>query len=191
MPFTLHDFSQLQIIADHVIYADGGESTIQVPVVVTFPVTTEIATLTLYAPCPNDPPPPPPPPTPSPTPSLTPSSPAPPDQNTPSTSSPPPLVPTVVTPIPGVFTSEFSSTLPDGNVVWTSVVITSTYPPTSILVPSRSSSSSPAVTSDASQNENIRDILGPVLGGALGGFFGLLGLVGLGWLCWCVMNPIQ
>ncbi|KAJ3484943.1 hypothetical protein NLI96_g5300 [Meripilus lineatus] len=152
----------------------GGESVIQVPVVVTFPVTTEVPTLTLFAPCPSDPPSPPSPPVTPPPPPPT-SVPPPPQDQGPSSSSSTPLVPTVVTPIPDVYTSAFSSTLPDGNVVWTSVVITSTHPPTSILVPSRSNTAGGTNTSAASDNQKVGDILGPVLGGALGGFFGLLG----------------
>ncbi|KAH7929637.1 hypothetical protein BV22DRAFT_1191859 [Leucogyrophana mollusca] len=152
----------------------GGQSTVQVPVVVTVPVTETQATKTLYgSECANtqssqD--------TGAATPSSSPST-------DPSSSSPPSIATSILsqsTPPPSTFTQAASTTLSDGEVVQTVVYFTSTYAPTDVYIPS----TVPNPSLQANQNSGSGTNVAPIVGGVVGGFVGFVALVGALWfLC--------
>ncbi|KAH9846495.1 hypothetical protein C2E23DRAFT_949282 [Lenzites betulinus] len=161
---------------------EGEVQTVQVPVVRTVPVVTSQPIATLFASCTTDPgdgpsdPPLPPPPV-SPPPSLPPSS-------LPPTSLPSfptgPVVVSISTPPPSIIVSAISSTLSNGAVVVTYQTSTSTLPPTPVYIPT-------SLVGDDGHNHPHDDAaidVGPIVGGVLGGFFGLLGIVALMWFLW-------
>ncbi|KAI9067497.1 hypothetical protein FKP32DRAFT_1588604 [Trametes sanguinea] len=154
---------------------DKGEvDTIQVPVVLTIPITASQPTATLFAPCtsndtdtdagdPSQPPSSPP----SPSPQATyPSG---------------PVFVSISTPPPTVIVSLVSSTLADGSVFVSYMTYTSTLPPTAVLVPT---SLGGADNNTHPHHAASNDDVGPIVGGVLGGFFGMLGLVALVWCIW-------
>ncbi|OSC96643.1 hypothetical protein PYCCODRAFT_1378788 [Trametes coccinea BRFM310] len=155
---------------------DGEVDTIQVPVVLTIPITASQPTATLFAPCPSNDTdtdgagpsqPPAPPPSSSPTSQVTyPSG---------------PVFVSISTPPPTVIVSLVSSTLADGSVFVSYMTYTSTLPPTAVLVPT-----SLGGAGNASQPHHSvsNDDVGPIVGGVLGGFFGMIGLVALIWCIW-------
>ncbi|KAI0819191.1 hypothetical protein BC628DRAFT_1086764 [Trametes gibbosa] len=158
---------------------EGDVQTVQVPIVLTIPVVTSQPTATLFAPCttdpddgPSDPPLPPSPPL------------SPPPLSLPPTSLPSfptgPVVVSISTPPPSVIVTAVSSTLSDGAVVVTYQTSTSTLPPTPVFIPT-------SLVGDDGHNhphdESAIDV-GPIVGGVLGGFFGMLGIVALMWFLW-------
>ncbi len=139
------------------------------------PVTLSEPTSTLFSTCPPDsgtsPPPPPPPP---------PSS----SSSTSQTSQTSQALTSQLS--ASVIVSQVSSTLAGGSVVVTLVTSTSTMPP------AVSTASTPAGGGSGSNNNNadhdsIRDVLGPAIGGAVGGFVGLIALAMLIWFIWYVV----
>ncbi|KAJ7685672.1 hypothetical protein DFH06DRAFT_1463654 [Mycena polygramma] len=137
--------------------------TTSVPVVTTVP-TTETKTLTLFGssctvitsadPSSSSPPPPPPPP----------------DQSS--------LSASVTTPPPITFVSQSASTLGNGQVSMVAETITSNSPPSTVFVPSTGPSAQVVQNSnDGSSSSHV----GPIVGGVLAGFFGLLGIVLIIW----------
>ncbi|KAF8891357.1 hypothetical protein BD779DRAFT_1699869 [Infundibulicybe gibba] len=90
----------------------------------------------------------------------------------------------VFTPPPSVFVSSSSSTEADGNIVAITVTLTSTQPPTTVALSGTGLGAStggadqkPQTNNDSGNSTN----LGPIIGGVVGGFFGLIGLVALIW----------
>ncbi|EJD02184.1 uncharacterized protein FOMMEDRAFT_168704 [Fomitiporia mediterranea MF3/22] len=131
----------------------GGTSTTQVPVAtVTDSITSLVPTNTLFAPCTD---------TTSSTTSFT-------DTST-----------TIVATPTTTITSSSQSTLADGQVTQVFVTLTSVLPPTSSVV----NTSVPAPTTQAGGNgdSNSGTALGAIIGGSVGGFLGLLAIVGVVW----------
>ncbi|KIJ69199.1 hypothetical protein HYDPIDRAFT_105798 [Hydnomerulius pinastri MD-312] len=145
----------------------GGGQAAQVPIVVTLPITETQPTKTLYADCTDgagqsaNPTPPP--------------SPSPADNASYTTSF---LVES--TPPPSTVVEATSTTLSDGSVVETIVTFVSTLPVTGVYEPS--TVPNPSLQSDAPQGSGTD--VAPIVGGVLGGFLGLIAIVGsLWWLC--------
>ncbi|KAF7311199.1 hypothetical protein MKEN_01021400 [Mycena kentingensis (nom. inval.)] len=76
------------------------------------------------------------------------------------------------TPPPTVITSQSPSTLPNGQVTIVSTVITSTLPGSAVFVPTSIVDPHAQDNTDGSSSPKI----GPIVGGVVAGFFGLLGL---------------
>ncbi|EMD39985.1 hypothetical protein CERSUDRAFT_92475 [Gelatoporia subvermispora B] len=87
--------------------------------------------------------------------------------------------PEVVTPLPTYYVSSFSATLPNGSVIISSQTISTTMSPFTIYVPVTSTAAS-----QQSSDNGLNGILAPLLGGVLGGFFGLLLIVAIVWMLW-------
>ncbi|KAF8844553.1 hypothetical protein BDN67DRAFT_962930 [Paxillus ammoniavirescens] len=143
----------------------GGGQGAQVPIVVTVPIIETEPTATLFATdCNNGGTQP------------TPTSPA-------QSSSAATLTTSVLvesTPPPSTMIETSATTLGDGSVMQTVVTIVSTLPVTSIYAPS--TVPNPTLQSNASQGSGTN--VAPIVGGVLGGFFGLIAIVGsLWWLC--------
>ncbi|KIL00073.1 hypothetical protein PAXRUDRAFT_360206 [Paxillus rubicundulus Ve08.2h10] len=84
------------------------------------------------------------------------------------------------TPPPSTMVETSATTLGDGSVVQTVVTVVSTLPVTSIYAPT--TVPNPSLQSNASQGSGTN--VAPIVGGVLGGFFGLIAIVGsLWWLC--------
>ncbi|KAI0669547.1 hypothetical protein C8Q78DRAFT_1070664 [Trametes maxima] len=153
----------------------GEVDTVQAPVLLTVPVTKSRPTATLFASyepsAPPSPPPSPPPPPPSPPPTVNPTYPS----GT--------VIISISTPPPSVFVSEVSSTGYDGSVFTTYLTFTSTLAPTPVFLPAPSTTGDNNNTNDNHSHSASNDI-GPIVGGVLGGFFGLIGVVALGWFIW-------
>ncbi|KAJ7073930.1 hypothetical protein C8F01DRAFT_4816 [Mycena amicta] len=82
------------------------------------------------------------------------------------------------TPPPVTITSQSASTLANGQVTVVTQVITSTPPPSIVYVPPTPSAGQQAQeNTDGSSSSHI----GPIVGGVLAGFFGLLGIVLIIW----------
>ncbi|KAF8559859.1 hypothetical protein OG21DRAFT_1503081 [Imleria badia] len=144
----------------------GGGQAAQVPIVVTVPVTEAQPTQTLFAPCPSG---------------ETTSSPlqtsAQSSTNTPVTTS----VLVEITPPPSTVVAASSTTLANGSVVQTVVTMVTTLPPSSVYV-ATTSLASPTLQSDSSQGSGTN--VAPIVGGVLGGFLGLVAVVGSLWWFW-------
>ncbi|OCB88006.1 hypothetical protein A7U60_g4791 [Sanghuangporus baumii] len=153
---------------------DGGVSTTQVPFEITNSFTSTVPTNTLFAQCTDDT-------TSDTTPSTT--------SSTTSLTTSPTTSPTVstefsqtsttvvVTPTT-TLTSSQDTTLSDGQTTQIVVTLTSLLPPTSSVL----SSSVPVATTQANDNDGgSSSTLGPIIGGTLGGFAGLLLIVGAIW----------
>lgn len=149
----------------------GGAVTTQVPIIVTVPVTQTQPTNTLFASCSDGS-------TPSQTTSHSTAS------QTSFSSTPSPVTTSVLvetTPAPSIITQSSSTTLSNGDVVATVFTTTSTLPASSVYVPSVIVN--PTVTSTASASGSGTDVA-PIVGGVLGGFVGLIAIVGALWyLC--------
>ncbi|KAG2065805.1 hypothetical protein BDR04DRAFT_1172443 [Suillus decipiens] len=145
----------------------GGAVTTQVPIIVTVPVTQTEPRNTLFASCSGAS-------TPSQTSTSTTSQSSSSSTFTPVTTS----VLIETTPAPSVITQSSSTTLSNGDVIATVVTTTSTLPASSIYVPSVISSPTP--TSTQSGSGSGTDVA-PIVGGVLGGFFGLIALVSALW----------
>ncbi|KAG2150739.1 uncharacterized protein EDB93DRAFT_1141923 [Suillus bovinus] len=149
----------------------GGIVTTQVPVIVTVPVTQTQPTNTLFASCSDGS-------TPSQTTSHATTS------QTSSSSTPSPVTTSVLvetTPAPTIITQSSSTTLTNGDVVATLITTTSTLPASSVYVPSVIAN--PTVTSTENASGSGTDVA-PIVGGVLGGFVGLIAIVGALWyLC--------
>ena len=162
--------------------AAGEVDTVQVPVVLTNLVTTSQPNATLFAPCLTNntdnggSPKPPPSPPPSPPPVTQPSYPT------------GPVYISIFTPSPTVIVSEISSTLSNGSVFVSYYTFTSTLPPTPIFIPTSVSGSNDTAYH---HNSSSGDDVGPIVGGVLGGFFGLIGLVAFVWFLWYVSSISQ
>lgn len=143
----------------------GGGQAAQVPIVVTVPVTEAQPTQTLFAPC---------------TEGGGSSSPL---QTSAQSSANTPLTTSVLvqsTFPPSTVVEASSATLSDGSVVQTVVTVVTTLPPTSVYAPT--SIASPTLQSDSSQGSGTN--VAPIVGGVLGGFFGLIAIVGSLWWLW-------
>jgi hypothetical protein len=143
----------------------GDGQAAQVPIVVTVPVTEAQPTQTLFAPCTSG----------------EGSSSA--LQTSAQSSTDTPLTTSVLvqsTPPPSTLVEVSSTTLADGSVVQTVVTVITTPSPTSVYVPT--SIANPTLQSDSSQGSGTD--VAPIVGGVLGGFLGLIAVVGsLWWLC--------
>ncbi|KAI8978349.1 hypothetical protein BD414DRAFT_152250 [Trametes punicea] len=153
----------------------GGEmDTVQVPIVLTIPITASQPTATLFAPCPTNS-------------TVT-------DGSSHSLASSPssssyaqatypsgPVYVSISTPPPSVIVSEVSSTLPDGSVFVSYMTFTSTLPPTPVFIPTSLAGGNNETYYHHSAPE---DDVAPIVGGVLGGFFGLIGTVALLWFIW-------
>lgn len=73
-----------------------------------------------------------------------------------------------------------SATLADGSVVETYVTLISTLPPTAVYVPTSLANASLQSGSSQGSGTNIA----PIVGGVLGGFLGLIVIVGSLWWLW-------
>jgi hypothetical protein len=82
----------------------------------------------------------------------------------------------VVTPPPVIVTEQTSSTAADGSVFVNTVVVTSTVAPTSVLT-------APTPVQQNAGGTTGKQV-GPIVGGAVGGFIGLIGIV---WLIWFML----
>lgn len=154
-----------------VAFFPGGVVTTQVPVIVTVPVTQTQPTNTLFASCSDGS-------TPSQTTSHSTAS------QTSSSSTPSPVTTSVLvetTPAPSIITQSSSTTLSNGDVVATVFTTTSTLPASSVYVPSVIVN--PTVTSTASASGSGTNVA-PIVGGVLGGFVGLIAIVGALWYLW-------
>jgi len=138
---------------------------VQVPIVVTVPVTEAQPTQTLFAPCTSG------------------------GGSAESPASQPSAQPSIYTlttsilvqstPPPSTIVEESLTTLADGEVVQTVVTMITTPPPTPIYVPT--SIANPTLQSNSPQSgTNVTAIVG----GVLGGFFGLIAIVGSLWWLW-------
>ncbi|KAI0350626.1 hypothetical protein OH77DRAFT_1060487 [Trametes cingulata] len=158
-----------------ICFTEGEVDTVPVQVVLTIPVILSQPTQTLFAPCTTDgsgdgdttqPPSPPV---------------SPPPQSQPTTFPSGPVIVSLSTPPPTVIVSEIASTRADGSVFITYMTSTSTLPPTPVFLPT-------SLTGDNNNSNHNHDIsnddVGPIVGGVLGGFFGLIGLVALIWFIW-------
>ncbi|RPD57890.1 hypothetical protein L226DRAFT_575914 [Lentinus tigrinus ALCF2SS1-7] len=153
--------------------SDEAITVIQSQIVYSFPVIFSQPTATLFSTCPPDsgtsvPPPPPP--------NISTSQPSP-SQPSPSQSS------------TSLFVSQVSSTLPGGSVVVASVTFTSTMPPTFSTVPTSLGGESSGGSN--SGHGNVKDALGAIIGGAVGGFFGLIALATFTWFIWRKRDSIR
>ena len=140
----------------------GSVSTVTLPVVITSLITLVSPTSTLYASCP---------PSSIPISTIT------------SSSSPQPsptwtTVTITTTPLPFPVTTLQTSTLDNGQTTVFTITSTST-PPVSTLT------STPAVPGPTSQSSSN---IGPIAGGAAGGFIFLIGVVALCWFILCVVS---
>ncbi|KAL5511356.1 hypothetical protein ACEPAH_4572 [Sanghuangporus vaninii] len=149
---------------------DGGVSTTQVPFEITDSFTSTVPTNTLFAPCTDNTSPVTTPPTTSPTTSPT---------TTPTVSTEFSQTSTTVVVTPTTtLTSSQDTTLSDGQITQIVVTFTSLLPPTSSVL----SSSVAVATTQANDNDGGSSIaLGPIIGGTLGGFAGLILIVGAIW----------
>lgn len=147
----------------------GGAVTTQVPIIVTVPVTQTEPKNTLFASCSDGT-----------TPSQTSTSTSTSSQSSSSSTFTPVTtsVLVVTTPSPSVITQSSSTTLSNGDVIATVVTTTSTLPVSSIYVPSVISSPTPSSTQSGSGSGTD---VAPIVGGVLGGFFGLIVLVSALW----------
>ena len=75
-----------------------------------------------------------------------------------------------------------STTLADGSVVQTVVTVVTTSPPTPVYVPTVTSVADPSLQSDAPPGSGTD--VAPIVGGVLGGFLGLVAIVGSLWWLW-------
>ncbi|KAH7914029.1 hypothetical protein BJ138DRAFT_1144758 [Hygrophoropsis aurantiaca] len=157
----------------HVSTVGGGQTTVQVPVIVTVPVTETTATQTLYgSECANG------------LPSQNTASSSPPSSSPGLTSSSPESIATSIlsqsTPPPSTFSEMASTTLADGQVVQTVIYITSTYAPSAVYVTTAVANPSLQTNQSGGSGTNVT----PIVGGVVGGFLGLVALVGSLWfLC--------
>lgn len=149
----------------------GTVSTFTIPEVITTIVTILDPTSTLYATCSSTPI------------STIPSSlTAPQTQSTTSQPSPSPTPTTIAitsTPSPTVVTAEQTTVLDNGSVTVITYTTTSTPPPTVVVVVTSSASQSQASKSSSSN-------IGPIIGGAAGGFVFVVGVVVALWFILCV-----
>lgn len=83
-------------------------------------------------------------------------------------------------PPPSTVVEASSTTLADGSVVQTVVTVVTTLPPTSVYLPT--SLANPTLQSNASQGSGTN--VAPIVGGVLGGFLGLVAIVGTLWWLW-------
>ena len=79
------------------------------------------------------------------------------------------------TPPPEVYVSSTSYTMPDGRVTVQLETITSSVSPTVVYVPT--------FVPAGQQGGNRLTTVAPIVGGVIGGFFALVGIVGLFWFC--------
>ncbi|TDL24887.1 hypothetical protein BD410DRAFT_65872 [Rickenella mellea] len=134
----------------------GVVSTAQVPVPTTVLTTITQPTETRFSTCPSS------------TPSQT-------DSNPPTTPTPPPTSQSSsLTTQSTTFLSEASTTLPNGSVVQTSVVITTVLPPSYVTVPTM-----PGQTQQNTPGK--KTAVAPIVGGVAGGLIGLIGIAALVW----------
>jgi hypothetical protein len=84
-------------------------------------------------------------------------------------------IPTQTTPPPTVYTTSSSSTMADGSVTVQLETITSSLSPTVVYVPTI------MPTTQGSGGGNRLSTIAPIVGGVIGGFFGLISIVGLIW----------
>ncbi|KAA1469232.1 hypothetical protein DENSPDRAFT_834806 [Dentipellis sp. KUC8613] len=187
---TVSDACVASTEVDVVSTLPGEVTTIQVPFIITAIVTDSEPTLTLFASCsttssvsssPS--------PSNTPSPSVSPTSSAPGSSSSQVSGAASPAVASDTsytgfsstspsTPSPTVMTEQTSTTLANGSVVVEVTEITSTPPPTAVGSPSA------AQPSQSTQQDNAggsSSNLPPILGGVIGGFFGLIGLVALIW----------
>jgi len=82
---------------------------------------------------------------------------------------------------PSTVVMESSATLADGSVVETVVTFVSTLPPTQVYEPTM------VPTSTASHGSKTNAM--PIVASVLGGFFGLIAIVGLIWWFWYALFP--
>ena len=144
---------------DRNAYFLGGPTTIQFPFTVPVPVTITQPTQTLFAPCPET-------------------------STTTIFSSTTSFSISQSTPPPVVITSETPYTRADGSIIIHWQTITSTLPATPVYVPTV------VPVSQQNINSNARPVnLGPVIGGVVGGFFGLIGIVAVLWFFLSVLLP--
>ncbi len=139
------------------------------------PVILSEPTSTLFSTCPPDsgishPPPPPPPPSSS--------------SSTSQTSQTSQALSSQLS--ASVIVSQVSSTLAGGSVVVTLVTSTSTMPP-AVSTASTPGGGGSGSNNNNANHDNIREVLGPAIGGAVGGFVGLIALAMLIWFIWYVM----
>ncbi|KAI0090818.1 hypothetical protein BDY19DRAFT_737431 [Irpex rosettiformis] len=150
----------------------GGQTTLQMPIVIVFQITQASPTKTLFASC-----------------SGTKEYQSVISAQTPLLTSPPPsmssisLITTTVTPAPSVIASEYTTTLLDGSVEVDTTFSTSTFAPIPVVITANPTTPSPQSTSTSSA-PSTPSIAGPIVGGILGGFFGLIGIVFLIWWLW-------
>lgn len=144
----------------------GGSTTVQVPVIVSVPVTETQPTQTLYATCSDGS---------AKTASST-------TSQTSSTSTALSLTTSVLvesTPSPSIITQDTSTTLSNGDVVATTIITTSILPPSSVYV--ASTIANPTATgSQSGSGTNVA----PIVGGVVGGFVGLVLIVSALWYFW-------
>lgn len=150
--------------------AGGETSTVQVPVVLTIPVTQTSATATLYSTsCAN-----------------TGNGSSPPPSSAPQTTTHLPESSTTTsvlstsTPLTTLTTSQ-ATTLSDGSVSYTILTITSTGSPTAVYVPTTLPATS---LSDGNGGSHRNVALAPIIGGTIGGVVGLISIIGILWLIW-------
>ena len=134
----------------------GTVTTVQVPVVVTVPITSNQITTLYESSCVQV---------------TNPSNPASPPSSTISS------VLTTSTPPPLIITSQSSSTLADGSVTVLVLTSTSTLPPSAVFV----STSVPDTNQSSTSTPNHSTNLGAIIGGVVGGLFGLIGIIVLIW----------
>ena len=80
-----------------------------------------------------------------------------------------------------------SSTQADGSVVLVLTTMTSAYPPLTVILPVSTGASGDQNT----QHSSGSGVVAPVVGGILGGFFGLIGLVVIIWCLWYVQTQTR
>ena len=142
----------------------GSVSTVTIPLIVTSIVTIVDPTSTLYASCPS-----------------TPITTIPASSTTPQPSQSPSFAPTTIvittTPSPTVITTTQRSTFPNGAITVLTITTTSTPTPDVIVF-------STSVAAEPSQAKSSNIV--PIVGGAVGGFFLLIGAVFAIWFILCV-----
>lgn len=81
---------------------------------------------------------------------------------------------------PSTVVEASSTTLADGSVVQTAITVITTLPPTAVYVPT--SLAEPSLQNNVSQGSGTN--VAPIVGGVLGGFLGLIAVVGSLWWLW-------
>ncbi|KAI0312387.1 hypothetical protein OF83DRAFT_1146454 [Amylostereum chailletii] len=171
----------------------GDIQTVQVPMIITQEVVNVVPTLTLFAPCTGIDTDTTPAPTstatdsttltPSTSPSPSPSSSLPSPTSDPDLSSAPDVAASVtLTPASGVIIQPISTAIVSGSTVIVYTTIATSQTSSTAPSGSGSGSSSKDVPQPQGQPATNTSNLVPILGGTLGGFFFLLGVVGLIWL---------